>query len=200
MNTSEYLDRLLLHYSGTFNIYQPYVINGKEYPYYGLFYNCTEKYVLVREVNMWSSKSFEHILFMEAEELTDEIYQEADEIIRTYMEPVLVRKNEKLPEENHMYSYLNVVIVCKKPISKELAKKLKKYHFEKGYNFNMRGYSQGSIMCVSLDDEKYISNYYGRTKKKMFLQVFNDVKENKPGFTQVIREKGIEPFKQEFPS
>ena len=84
MNTSEYLDRLLLHYSGTFNIYQPYVINGKEYPYYGLFYNCTEKYVLVREVNMWSSKSYEHILFMEAEELTDEIYQEKAETYMAY--------------------------------------------------------------------------------------------------------------------
>ena len=32
METAEYLDKLLLRYSGSFDIYQPYLINGKEYP------------------------------------------------------------------------------------------------------------------------------------------------------------------------
>lgn len=197
METAEYLDGLLLRYSGSFDIYQPYMINGKEYPAYGCFFSFIEKYILVREINMWSTRSYEHILFLEAEECTEDILKEAEELIKNYMEPVLVRKNEKLPEPNHMYSYLNVVIVCTKVISPEISKKIKHYRFEKGYRFNIRGYSQGTIMCVSMEDEQYISSRHGRQKKKMFLNVFADVRAGKPGFAQIIKEKGLTPYKQE---
>ena len=197
MKTAEYLDRLLLRYSGSFDIYQPYVINGKEYPAYGYFFSCVEKYILTREINMWSSRSYEHILFIEAEECNAEKIEEAKAIIKDYMEPVLVRKNEKYPEKDHMYSYLNVVIICNKAIDKEVTKRIRKYRFEKGYKFNIRGFSQGSIMCVSLEDRKYFSNYYGRSKKKMFLKVFEEVKQGKPGFAQTMKENGLTPFKQE---
>ena len=47
---------------------------------------------------MWSTRSYEHILFMEVEECTEDVVSEASEIIEGYMEPVLVRKNERLPE------------------------------------------------------------------------------------------------------
>lgn len=146
---------------------------------------------------MWSTRSYEHILFLEAKECTEETLQEADSIIRDYMEPVLVRKNQKVPEPNHMYSYLNVVIICNKEVTPEIAKKIKHFHFEKGYRFNIRGYSQGSLMCVSLDNRKYISSYHGKKKKDLFLRVFDDVDQNKPGFAQVMEEKGLTPFTQE---
>lgn len=197
METAEYLDKLLLRYSGSFDIYQPYVINGKEYPAYGYFFSCVEKYILIRELNMWSTRSYEHILFIEAEECTESILSEAAAIIENYMEPVLVRKNEKWPEPNHMYSYLNVVILCSKSIEQGLSKKIKRYHFEKGYKFNMRGFSKGSIMCVSMEDHKYISNYQGRSKKELFRRVFSDVEQGKPGFAQVMEENGLTPFKQQ---
>ena len=51
MNTAEYLDRLLVKYSSAFDIYQPYVIHGKEYPAYGYFFSHTEKYV---QLNIYS--------------------------------------------------------------------------------------------------------------------------------------------------
>lgn len=197
METAEYLDRLLLRYSGSFDIYQPYLINGKEYPAYGYFFSHIEKYILVREINMWSTKSYEHMLFMEAEECTDDILSEAESIIRDYMEPILVRRKEKLPEPNHMSSYLNVVIIAKKPLQKDVAKKIKKYHFEKGYKFNMRGFSRGTIMCASMEDRKFYSNYHGRSKKEIFEGVFKDVDEGKVGFKQFIKERGITPYKQD---
>ena len=197
MNTAEYLDRLLLRYSGSFNIYQPYVINGKEYPAYGCFYSFIEKYILVREANMWSTRSYEHILFMEVPECTETTLQEAESIIRDYMEPVLVRNNEKVPEKDHMYSYLNIVIVCEQPVVHTVAGEIKHFHFEKGYRFNFRGYSKGSIMCVSLADRKYLSNFHCREKKKMFLQIFDEVEQGKPGFAAVMEEKGLKPYKQE---
>lgn len=197
MTTADYLDSLLLRYSGSFDIYQPYKINEKEYPAYGYFFSVVEKYILIREINMWSTKSYEHILFMEVEECTEETLKEASNIIQNYMEPVLVRKGEKLPEPNHMYSYLNVAILCNKPVEKKIAGQIKHFHFEKGYRFNIRGFSKGSIMCVSMENQKYISNYHGRLKKKLFQQVFSDVTSGKPGFAAIMKERGLTPFKQE---
>lgn len=38
MTASDYLDRLLVRYSGMFDIYQPYRIEEEEYPAYGYFF------------------------------------------------------------------------------------------------------------------------------------------------------------------
>lgn len=197
MKTAEYLDRLLLRYSGSFDIYQPYVINGKEYPAYGYFFSYIEKYVLVREINMWSTRSYEHVLFMEVEECTESVIEEASGIIQNYMEPVLVRRNEKLPEQNHMSSHLNVILVSQKALSRQAADRIRRFRFEKVYKFNLRGFSQGTVLCVSMEDQKFISNYHGRRKKDIFTETFKDVEKGKPGFQKVMEEKGLTPYKQE---
>ena len=196
MNTGDYLDHLLRKYSGTFDIYQPYVIHGKEYPAYGYFFSHVEKYVLVREANMWSSDSYEHILFIEAEEVIPALIEEAYEIVREYMEPVLVRKGEDLPAPGHMYSYLTISIIAQKPLSKEMRKAVKHFKFEKGYRFNMRGFSQARIICTTLEDEKVYTNYAGSKSAKLYKQNFKDTKERKPGFRQIMEEQKIEPFHQ----
>lgn len=196
MNTGDYLDHLLRKYSGTFDIYQPYVIHGKEYPAYGYFFSHVEKYVLVREANMWSSDSYEHILFIEAEEVIPALIEEAYGIVREYMEPVLVRKGEDLPVPGHMYSYLTISIIAQKPLSKEMRKAVKHFKFEKGYRFNMRGFSQAHIICTTLEDEKVYTNYAGSKSAKLYKQNFKDTKEGKPGFRQIMEEQKIEPFHQ----
>lgn len=196
MNTGDYLDHLLRKYSGTFDIYQPYVIHDKEYPAYGYFFSHVEKYVLVREANMWSSDSYEHILFIETEEVIPALIEEAYEIVREYMEPVLVRKGEDLPAPGHMYSYLTISIIAQKPLSKEMRKAVKHFKFEKGYRFNMRGFSQAHIICTTLEDEKVYTNYAGSKSAKLYKQNFKDTKEGKPGFRQIMEEQKIEPFHQ----
>lgn len=176
MNTAEYLDRLLSRYSGSFDIYQPYQVNGKEYSAYGYFFSCIEKYVLVREANMWTAKSYEHILFMEMPECSLETLKEADAVIRNHMEPKLVRKGLPLPEKDHMYSYLSVVLISQKAVDKKTAAAIKKYKYERGYQFSFRGYSQARIMCVSMEDEGFISNFQGRKQKSVFQTVFQEAR------------------------
>ncbi len=183
MTTADYLDRLLLKYSGTFDIYKPYTIHGKEYPAYGYFFSHTEKYVLVREANMWSSDCFEHILFIETDDVTEELLKEAYAIVKDYMEPVLVRKGEQVPEKNHMYSYLSIAIIAKQSIPSHIQKKIKKFKFEQGYQFNMRGFSQAHIVCATMEDEKVYSNFVARKSLKVYKSIFPDVKAGKPGYS-----------------
>lgn len=172
MKTTDYLDRLLAKYAGTFDIYQPYVIHGKEYPAYGYFFSHTEKYVLVREANMWSSDCYEHILFIETDEITKELLDEAYAIVKDYMEPVLVRKGEPLPPQNHMYSYLTVAILADRVVLESVRRLIKKFKFEKGYQFNMRGFSQAHLICATMQDEKVYTNFAARSSARLFRDTF----------------------------
>jgi hypothetical protein len=180
MKTADYLDQLLRKYSGTFDIYQPYVIHGKEYPAYGYFFSHIEKYVLVREANMWSADSYEHVLFIETPEVNRSVIDESYRLVKEYMEPVLVRKGAEVPAEGHMYSYLTIGLIAERPLSEEMKKAVKHFKFEKGYRFQVRGFSQAHIVCATMEDERVYTNYVGRKSAKMYKDNFRDVREGKP--------------------
>ena len=174
METADYLNQLLRKYSGTFDLYQPYVIHGKEYPAYGYFFSHTEKYVLVREANMWSADSYEHVLFITAQEVDQALIEEAEALVRNYMEPVLVRKGEDLPAQGHMYSYLTISLIVQRPLSKQMQKAVSRFRFEKGYRFNVRGFSQAHIVCATMEDEKVYTNYVGRKAANLYQNIFRE--------------------------
>lgn len=183
MNLADYLDRLLLRYSGTFTITQPYDIQGKTYPAYGYFFSQLEKYVLVREANLWTQNSYEHILFLTADEITSEQIEEADDLIHNYMEPELVLQGRPYPEKEHMYSYLTIAFISEKPLSKEMRRKIKRYSYDKGYQMNIRGFSQARFVAVSMEDRKVCTNFAGRKLKELYTSVFKDVIAGKPGLS-----------------
>ena len=197
--SDKYLDRLLARYSGTFDIYVPYTIGGVVFPAYGYFFSHVEKYVLTRNTNMWSSDSFEHIFFMPKDCVTVEDVAKMKQIMLDYVEPQLVRKGEELPDKNHMYSYMSVILISDKIPDKQTVKAVKKLSFDKGYQMNMRGYSQIQICLVSMEDEKVYHNFASSKKKKILKSIFKEVREGKIGFKELCVKQGIEPFKQEAP-
>lgn len=197
MKNTDYLDRLLLRYAGTFNIYMPYTIHGKEYPAYGYFFSSVEKYVLVREANMWTTNSHEHILFITVDEMDDDTLHEIRSILEDYMEPKLVREDNKYPAKNHMYSYLTIAVLSEKPLSRMLSKKVRKFKYEKGYLFNFRGFCQCRLICASMEDEGIVANYQAGRLKKLYKETFADVRAGKKTFSRQCEEEGIQPFRQE---
>jgi len=199
MHSADYLNRLLLRYSGTFDIYQPYTVLGREYPAYGYFFSHVEKYLLTRKANMWSADSYEHILFADPEELTKAHLEEYGRAVTEYIEPELVLKGKKLPEPNHMYSYITIAVVAQKPLSPEVKKAVKKFKFEKSYMHSIRGYSQGRIAVACMEEESVTLNGAGRTLKKLYKSVFAEVKAGKPGYREALEEQGVESFKQQIP-
>lgn len=197
MNTAKFLDRLLLKYSNTFNIYKPYRLGNRTYSAYGLFFSHNEKYVLVQEANMWTTDSYEHILFWEEEQITEEHVKEAQETIRGIMEEKLVRKGNPLPEKNHMSSLMTVVLLSQRPLSKSAEKLIRKFRFDKGYKFNLLGYSRGRIIAASMEDQKVYTSPDVKKDGKLYLDVFKEVEEGKEGFDAVCEKQGVTCFKQE---
>ena len=196
MNAKQYLDRLLVRYSGTFNIYKPYSIAGKTIDAYGYFYNHLEKYVLVRDANLWSSDSFEHVFYITGEQFTLDTIRQYEEMLKEHAEPELVRKGEKLPSKNHMYSYLTLIFISDRIPEKEIVREVKRFRFEKGYMMNTRGYSQAHVCLVSVEDGKIYTNYVARKSKKILSEVYKEVQQNKIGFDEMCEKHNIEPFVQ----
>ncbi len=197
--SEKYLDRLLARYAGTFDVYVPYKIGNFEFPAYGYFFSHVEKFVLTRNTNMWSSDSYEHIFFMPKKCFTVEDISDVKALMLDYVEPKLVRKGEELPPPNHMYSYMSVILISETIPDKSVVKAVKKLSFDKGYQMNMRGYSQIQICLVSLEDEKVYHNFASSKKKKILKGVFKEVREGKIGFKALCEKQGVEPYKQEEP-
>ena len=197
--SEKYLDRLLARYSGTFNIYMPYVIGGITFPAYGYFFSHVEKFVLTRNTNMWSSDSYEHILFLPKDRVTVEDVAQMKRILLDYVEPQLVRGGEELPSPNHMYSYMSMILISEKTPDKDTVKAVKKLSFDKGYQMNMRGFSQIQICLVSIEEEKIYHNFAASKKKKILKGIFKEVKEGKIGFKALCEKQDVEPYRQEEP-
>lgn len=161
IHIADYLDRLLLKYSNDFNIYMPYRIDNREFTAYGYFFSHNEKYVLVKEVNMWASDSYEHILFVDAERITEKDVTYASELITKVMEKKLVRKGEKYPPKDHMQSVLTVVLLSEKKLDDATVKAIQKFKFDKGYLFNMRGFCRGRMISAVMEEEQVIASPQG---------------------------------------
>ncbi len=145
---------------------------------------------------MWSADSYEHILFAVSEELTMAHLEEYRRAIVEYIEPSLILKGEKLPAPNHMCSYITIAALTNAPLSAEIKKAVKKFRFEKSYLHSIRGYSQGRIVAASMEDEKVCVNGAGRTLKKLYKNVFTEVKAGKTGYQEALAQQGIESFRQ----
>lgn len=196
LTADTYLDRLLVRYAGTFDLYTPYQIGGKTFPAYGYFYSHVEKFVLTRNANMWSSDSYEHILFVAMDEVTASDVSEMKRILLEEVELKLVLKGEELPPPNHMYSYMSVILISDKRPSKEAVKAVKKLSYDKGYMMNMRGFSQAQMCLVSIEEEKIYHNFAAHGKKKTLKGIFKEVKEGRAGFKELVEKGDLIPHIQ----
>ena len=166
MQSSVYLENLLRILSGSFDIYRPVTINAKEYPAYGYFFSLSEKFLVTQKVNLWSARMYEHIVFMQVEQCTEETLATARDLIENHMECRYVRKGEKYPEKDHMVSYVTVCIISETSPSANATKALNQYRYNKNYLFTIRGRAEGRIICVDLSTETVLGNRSAR-------QVFN---------------------------
>jgi hypothetical protein len=94
---------------------------------------------------------------------------------------------------------MSLILISKKAPDKATIKAVKRLNFDKGYQMNMRGYSQIQICLVSMEDEKIYHNFASSKKKKILKSIFKEVREGKIGFKALCDKQGIEPFKQDAP-
>ena len=173
MESAQYLENLLGSYTGAFDVERPYEIGGKIFDAYGYFYSMSEKYVLVEKANLWTTKTYEHVLFLCKDELTLEDLQETEAMMRDHMDPELVCRGGKYPEKDHMMTFLSIVFLIKKEPDEETLKALKKFKFVRNYLFTVRGRSEAHLAAVNTESGAVYTNRAADYMQEVFLQAFN---------------------------
>ena len=177
MDAGFYLDNLLKRYAHSYDIYRPYFIRGEEYPAYGYFFSLSEKYVVTPKANLWSVRTYEHILFLHEDRMNEQTIEKARTLMDQHMEPELVRKNRRYPEKDHMVSYMTVCILSDKSPDPAVLKAVEGFRFSRNYLFTVRGHSEGHLICVDLEKEQAFCSRPARRMLKTYQQNFSDARE-----------------------
>lgn len=167
LTTTEYYEKLLPYYRSMYDMEQPYVLHGIECLAHGHFYSQSERFVLSRKAKLWESRNFEHVFFIEREELSLHDLKAMDEAIRSDVEPQLVRNGKPYPDSNHMYTYMTFVFLCGSAVNRETRKAVKKYHYSRNYLFTFRGWCEAKVAVVDVSECKVYTNAAGRTLTKL---------------------------------
>ena len=193
MDQSAYLNIILASYAANFDIYENRMIHGRTFPAYAYFSSFGEKYVLVKKAKLWSVKAYEHVFFLEEEYCTPELLDSLMKEVTEYMEPELVRKGEKYPEEDHMYTYLTFAVLCLKTPDEAARKAIRNFRFDKGYLFSMRGHAEARLVVADLFGEEILTNAAGRSLVKMYRKAFEGVKQGAKGYHELFEPKEQRP-------
>ncbi len=186
MDQSAYLNTVLAKYAGTFDIEKDRETDGRKYAAYAYFSSLGEKYVLVKKARLWAVKAYEHAFFLYEDSCTPGLLEELMRSVTDYMEPVLVRKGEKYPEKDHMYTYLTFVILCRNTPDEEAKKAIKKFRFDRGYLFSMRGHSEARLVVADMETEKVFTNPAGRSLTKMYRKAFAETARGAKGYNELF--------------
>ncbi|WP_049945942.1 hypothetical protein [Butyrivibrio sp. LC3010] len=171
--TDVFLQELLRRYQANFDITENFTLGDTTYPAYAWFYSLSEKYVLKKEATLWAIKAFEHVLFSKVDSVSEDTLDDIMTTITNEAEPILVRKNEKYPEKDHMCTYITFIVVSSKDPDEIAQKKIRKFHFDKGYLFNFRGHSEARLAVVSMESGNVWTNYSGRDIKPLLTDAYS---------------------------
>ena len=188
MKTSEYLDRLLANYAGTFDIYPECELGGHRYSAFGQFYSQGDKYVLTKKAKLWTVKEHEYVLFVECGQVTEKLLDQVRDAMENVLEPDFVRRGEKYPEKDHMNSYLTAVFISEKAPTPQVRGLIRKFRFVRNYLFTMRGRAEGRLICVDLEQEGICANPASEALLPLYRKVFSDVRLGRIGFRKAVEQ------------
>lgn len=165
------IDLLLEKLTSSHDIEKNFPGDGIIWDAYARYAATSEKYVLTKKAALWSAREFEHMLITHTRTIGPEGIVSFRNTIARYMEPEMVHPGKKIPDENHMRSFLTIVAVCSGPVSEGVVRMVRKYRFDKGYRFSLRGFAQGRIILIDLASRKVYASASARDVRDFFAQI-----------------------------
>lgn len=157
----EYIDLILNNISDSFDIYHNYWFKDRKFVVYAYNYDKKNKFDTAKNAKLWDSKSYEHLFFINCDDLNLEKFKELYQFIIDSIEPHFVRADKRWPQKNHMCSYISFIIITKNPITYEVSQLIKKSNFKKNYLFGARGFSNVRIAVITPSSKEVTVNKYG---------------------------------------
>ena len=173
MERSNYTKKILEKYKNNFDLQENFKIGETLFSNYGYFTSKSEKYVFLKDINLWEVNNSEHVFFINTDNLSREKIKINRDVIKNIIEPKLVRRGEKYPPKNHMYTYITFVFISSREIIRETVKEIQKFKEEKNYLFSFRGYMCTRVVAVDLKNKKVYTNGAGKELKNIYMKNFN---------------------------
>lgn len=168
MDAHDYLDRILELYAPTFDIERQRKAGGVCFDAYGFFSSLSEKYVLVKDARLWAVNTYEHAFFKVVDGLSKKDIDAAGDLIKGPLQSGFVTKGKKYPEKDHMHSLITVVYVSRKAVGEDAVAALGRFRYDRSYLFNFRGYCEGRIIAVDLEDSKVYTSKAASSLKGLY--------------------------------
>lgn len=161
MRRREYIDLIIDSISDSFDIYHNYWFKDRKIVVYAYNYNYKDKFESAENAKLWESKSYEHLFFINNEELTADGFNELYQWVIENVEPHFVRGDKKLPQKGHQSSYITLIIITKYPITYDVATLIKKSNYHKDYMFGARGFLDVRIAVITPSTNEITVNKRG---------------------------------------
>lgn len=159
----EAVEKLLKSYAAYFNINR---FEDERSPLIARcdFFEHSQKYVLSRKAELWSTDSEEFLYLFSVPRLDPDTLNTCQKMA---YEDGMSRLNIG---PGHMYSFITSVFLCDS-CDKDAEKILKKTRIYKSFHFSLHGWMDYHTVAVSFDDDRICSNYSGRSTAKILKKV-----------------------------
>ncbi len=153
------LKRLLAAHETWFDVAKDYGYAGETFDGFAEFRSTGQKYILSKKHELWHVNTFEYLFFKGVERLT------AADVAHWYSFMTTEALGKVNPDENHMTSYLSLVLVAD-VCDDEALRAVRKAKFRKNFAYGMRGWADLRLCVVDLGGRSVITNAAGKQMTK----------------------------------
>lgn len=147
-----YLNNLCSRLKKSFDIRENYQFKNRRYNLYAEMNIRNEKFMLLQEVKIYGFENNEYFFIRNAEMITKEELKSELEGLKSSLREI------SAPHKEHMSSSVSLVLVTESEIPGEVEKFVKRYFHQKGFAFGFKGWTDLTVIVVSLTEERVISN------------------------------------------
>lgn len=156
MDIEKYLELIRKRLEANFDLYFNHSIGDYSLDLFGKFNMVTTRHVFTKKAIIDTMENYEYCLIKHFNTLKDTT-------IKNYTD-FLIESIDTLvdPDENHMSTVLNGVVIVDKNPSEEIINFIKKFKHYKSFAFGFKGWVNIGLILVSLEDNYVVTNRTGR--------------------------------------
>lgn len=168
------LKKLKTFYQDAYDLEESCQIGGLFFPLCGRFQMERSRYLLTREHKLWEAVSNEYVFFHVCRNLDLNYGEQLDKFLRQIAEPLYVRKEQKYPPTNHMYSYLTMILITDREVGEDFRNFIQRYKYNKNYLLTFRGYLETRMVLIHSEKNLILTNRAGKDLSQAFEKLLKE--------------------------
>jgi len=162
MNFETYKNKIIQGLSSSFDIYENYEYRNKIFDIFASFNVRNERYIATKKATIYAFENNEFIFIKKTEYFDKLILTEYIEILKKSIEDLID------PHEEHMSTTITGVIVVDNIEENDSVKEIKRFNYQKGFMFGLKGWADIRIVLVGLKDNKVVTSKKAKKVDKFY--------------------------------